>query len=86
MDHFGALGAFVQAAQTRSFTEAGRRTGVSSSAVSKAVAKAHGLTKNEELLGWLYVGGKPTRSRPLRGKEIDPTTFVSSMPGKKRSR
>ncbi len=53
---------------------------------SKAVAKAHGLAKNEELLGWLYVGGKPTRSRPLRGKEIDPTTFVSSMPGKKRSR
>lgn len=39
MDHFGALGAFVQAAQTRSFTEAGRRTGVSSSAVSKAVAR-----------------------------------------------
>jgi DNA-binding transcriptional LysR family regulator len=39
MDHFGALGAFVQAAQTRSFTEAGRRIGVSSSAVSKAVAR-----------------------------------------------
>lgn len=39
MDHFGALGAFVQAAQTRSFTEAGRRTGVSSSAVGKAVAR-----------------------------------------------
>jgi DNA-binding transcriptional LysR family regulator len=39
MDHFGALSAFVQAAQTRSFTEAGRRTGVSSSAVGKAVAR-----------------------------------------------
>ncbi|HEX8544655.1 MAG TPA: LysR family transcriptional regulator [Pseudomonas sp.] len=39
MDHFGALTAFVQAAQTRSFTEAGRRTGVSSSAVGKAVAR-----------------------------------------------
>jgi DNA-binding transcriptional LysR family regulator len=39
MDHFGALGAFVHAAQTRSFTEAGRRTGVSSSAVGKAVAR-----------------------------------------------
>ena len=30
---------------------------------SKAVAKVHGLGKNEELLGWLYVGGKPPRSR-----------------------
>ena len=39
MDHFGALSAFVQAAHTRSFTEAGRRTGVSSSAVGKAVAR-----------------------------------------------
>lgn len=39
MDHFGALGAFVRAAETRSFTEAGRRLGVSSSAVGKAVAR-----------------------------------------------
>lgn len=39
MDHFGALSAFVQAAHTRSFTETGRRTGVSSSAVGKAVAR-----------------------------------------------
>lgn len=39
MDHFGALSAFVQAAHTRSFTEAGRRIGVSSSAVGKAVAR-----------------------------------------------
>ena len=30
---------------------------------SKAVAKAHGLGKDEELLGWLYVGGKPPRAR-----------------------
>ncbi|MGA9220182.1 MAG: LysR family transcriptional regulator [Pseudomonas graminis] len=39
MDHFGALGAFVRTAETRSFTEAGRRVGVSSSAVGKAVAR-----------------------------------------------
>jgi DNA-binding transcriptional LysR family regulator len=39
MDHFGALNSFVHAAQTRSFTEAGRRIGVSSSAVGKAVAR-----------------------------------------------
>lgn len=39
MEHFGALGAFVRAAETRSFTEAGRRLGLSSSAVGKAVAR-----------------------------------------------
>jgi DNA-binding transcriptional LysR family regulator len=39
MDHFGALGTFVLAAQTRSFTEAGRRAGLSASAVGKAVAR-----------------------------------------------
>ncbi|MQB56066.1 LysR family transcriptional regulator [Rahnella sp. RcJ3] len=39
MDYFGALGAFVQAAETRSFTEAGRRLGISSSAVGKAIVR-----------------------------------------------
>lgn len=39
MDYFGALGAFVQSAETRSFTEAGRRLGISSSAVGKAVVR-----------------------------------------------
>ncbi|MCQ9617429.1 hypothetical protein L1889_12625 [Paenalcaligenes niemegkensis] len=29
MDYFGALGAFVHAAETRSFTQAGRRPGIS---------------------------------------------------------
>lgn len=50
---------------------------------SKAVAKAHGLAKNERLLGWLYVGGLPARSKPERTKTIDPATFVSRMPGPK---
>ncbi len=48
---------------------------------TKAVAKAHGLGKKERLLGWLYVGGKPTSSRPERTKTIDAAKFVSSMPG-----
>lgn len=39
MDYFGALGAFVHSAETRSFTQAGRRIGISSSAVGKAVAR-----------------------------------------------
>jgi DNA-binding transcriptional LysR family regulator len=39
MDYFGALGAFVHSAETRSFTQAGRRIGISSSAVGKAVVR-----------------------------------------------
>ena len=47
---------------------------------SKAIAKAHGLGKDEELLGWLYVGGKPVRSRPSRRKAVDARHHVSRMP------
>lgn len=47
---------------------------------AKAVAKAHGLKKNEELLGWLYVGGKPRTSRPERRKMVDARRFVTRMP------
>lgn len=39
MDYFGAISAFVQSAETRSFTDAGRRLGLSSSAVGKAVVR-----------------------------------------------
>ena len=39
MDSLGALNVFVQAAEARSFTIAGRQLGVSSSAVGKAVAR-----------------------------------------------
>ncbi|MFT4118503.1 LysR family transcriptional regulator [Bradyrhizobium sp.] len=39
MDRFGSLNAFIQAAETRSFTAAGQKLGVSSSAISKAVAR-----------------------------------------------
>jgi len=39
LDSLGALNAFVRAADTRSFTEAARQLGVSSSAVGKAVAR-----------------------------------------------
>ena len=53
---------------------------------SKAVAKAHGLKKNEELLGWLYVGGKPTRSRPGRRKAVDARHHLSRMPSPKSDR
>ena len=47
---------------------------------AKAVAKAHGLKKNEELLGWLYVGGKPERTRGGFRRGVDASRFVSRMP------
>ncbi|MDN3442988.1 nitroreductase family protein [Microbacterium sp. APC 3901] len=47
---------------------------------SKAVAKAHGLGKNEELLGWLYVGGKPAGRKPGRRKPVDARGLVTRMP------
>ncbi len=53
---------------------------------SKAVAKAHGLGKDEELLGWLYVGGKPPRTRLGRRRAVDARHQLSRMPrGKKGS-
>jgi nitroreductase len=47
---------------------------------SKAVAKVHGLAGNEELLGWLYVGGKPPRARLGRRKGVDARHHLSRMP------
>ncbi|GAA5032838.1 nitroreductase family protein [Microbacterium fluvii] len=47
---------------------------------AKAVAKAHGLRKNEELLGWLYVGGKPAKARGGRRKGLDAAKVLSRMP------
>ena len=52
---------------------------------SKAVAKAHGLKKNEELLGWLYVGGKPAR-KPGRRKPVDAGALLTRMPAKKKKK
>ena len=54
------------------------RTG--SATRSKPVAKLHGLAEDEELLGWLYVGGKPARSRPSRRSLVDAERFLSPLP------
>lgn len=51
---------------------------------SKAVAKAHGLKKNEKLLGWLYVGGKPPRARTGTRKGVDAAKHLSRMPRPKK--
>ena len=47
---------------------------------SKAVAKAHGLGKDEQLLGWLYVGGKPAGVRNSRRKALEARSFLERMP------
>lgn len=50
---------------------------------TKAVAKAHGLKKNEELLGWLYVGGKPAGKKAGRRKPVDAAAMLTRMPSGK---
>lgn len=47
---------------------------------SKAVSRAHGLGKDEELLGWLYVGSKPKGRRPGRRKPVEARALVTRMP------
>ena len=39
MDKFGSVSAFVRAAETRNFSEAGRQLGISSSAIGKAISR-----------------------------------------------
>lgn len=46
----------------------------------EGVAQAHGLRENEKLLGWLYVGGKPTGKNKDHHKKLDPERFLSRMP------
>ncbi|MGO2746396.1 nitroreductase family protein [Microbacterium sp.] len=47
---------------------------------STPIATAHGLKKNEELLGWLYVGGKPERKKPSRRDPVDADAQLTRMP------
>lgn len=47
---------------------------------SKPVAKAHGLKKNEVLLGWLYVGRKPAGKGPGRRKPVKASEVLARMP------
>lgn len=45
---------------------------------SKRVAKMHGLGKNEKLMGWLYVGGKPTKSKSVRRRKLTVESYLSA--------
>ncbi|AWB87052.1 nitroreductase family protein [Mycetocola zhujimingii] len=47
---------------------------------SKAVRKMHKLKKNEQLLGWLYVGGIPEGAKVGYRKPIDAEEFLSRLP------
>lgn len=46
---------------------------------SQQVRALHRLAPNEELLGWLYVGGIPDESKPGTRLPIDPTDFLTSL-------
>jgi nitroreductase len=45
----------------------------------KAMRKAHGLEKNEELLGWLYVGGVPEGKRRGSRRTVDAERFLTEL-------
>jgi len=46
---------------------------------SAAVRRVHQLADNEELLGWLYIGGKTEDSKPDARQQIDAASFISSI-------
>ncbi|BDI23732.1 hypothetical protein L3i23_25080 [Herbiconiux sp. L3-i23] len=47
---------------------------------TKPVRKVHKLKKNEELLGWLYVGGVREKYLDARGKRpVDPNEFLTIL-------
>ncbi|MCU1422654.1 MAG: nitroreductase [Microbacteriaceae bacterium] len=43
------------------------------------VRAMHGLADNEQLLGWLYVGGLPEDAREGSKTRIDPSEFLTSL-------
>lgn len=44
-----------------------------------AVHRMHGLAPNEKLLGWLYVGEVPEKTKPVRTERVDPEQFLSAL-------
>ena len=46
---------------------------------SAAVRRMHKLADNEELLGWLYVGGKTEDSKPDARAQVNPADFLSVL-------
>ncbi len=46
---------------------------------SEAVRRLHQLGENEELLGWLYIGGKTADSKPDARAAINPADFITAI-------
>ena len=46
---------------------------------STPVRELHGLADNEELLGWLYVGGVPRDAKPAPRPRFDPAEFLTAL-------
>jgi nitroreductase len=46
---------------------------------SKPVHAMHELTHHEQLLGWLYVGGRPPFGKPESKNRLDPGQFLSAL-------
>ncbi len=45
---------------------------------NKRVAKMHKLGKNEKLMGWLYVGGKPARTKSPKRPKFTASQYLSA--------
>jgi nitroreductase len=46
---------------------------------TQAVRQLHRLADNEELLGWLYIGGRSADSRPAPAKPIVASDFLTQL-------
>jgi nitroreductase len=46
---------------------------------TKKVAKVHGLAKNEKLMGWLYVGGIPDRTKPEKKDRLNLEKHLTAL-------
>lgn len=46
---------------------------------SAEVRRMHKLADNEDLLGWLYIGGKTDDSKPDARADFDPSDFISAL-------
>jgi len=46
---------------------------------AEAVRRMHHLAESEELLGWLYVGGVPTKSKAGNRAVVDPADHLSAL-------
>lgn len=96
MDHLGTLSAFVQAAETGSFVAAGRKAGLTASAVGKGVARLeqrlgvslfHRDTRNMTLTaeGQLFLERCRRIFEEIEAAEIELTKTTAAPSGRLRA-